>query len=40
MVERVCSNVLMTLIASKNDQSMSNESKNIHKEWKMLPFWL
>ncbi len=38
MVEGVYSNVLKTLSTSKNEQSMSSESKNIHKEWKMPPF--
>ncbi len=40
MAKGICSNVLKTLIASKNEQSMNNDSKNIHKEWKVLPFWL
>jgi hypothetical protein len=40
MVEGACFNVLKTLITSKNEQSMNNESKNIYKEWKVPPFWL
>ncbi len=40
MVKKACSNVVKTLIALRNEQLMNNESKNIHKEWKVLPFWL
>ncbi len=40
MAEGACSNVLKTLITSKNEQLMSNENKNICKKWKMPPFWL
>ncbi len=40
MVEKACSNVLKTLIASRNEQLINNENKNIHIEWKVLPFWL
>ncbi len=40
MAEGVCSNVLKTLITSKNEQSMNNENKNIYKQWKVPPFWL